>query len=175
MVEEEAVAAPGGTSTPPSSATVIPVEGQLKQCFDSTKRTRLGDEPHTVSSGKDRVETSTVDLKLDSTTTSESNPKAASPEVKMLLTTPSNGKGLLNATAKHKYKTTPHTKKAYSVSPSRSSNAFSTLSEPEKDVESLILKAQQSRKTIHPRRLGTSGREIEPGGCPKLTAPLDLS
>ena len=139
----------------------------------------MGDESHTVSLGKDRVATSTVDLMIDSTAAKESNPKTVSPEVKMLsgdtsASTPSNGKGLLNVIAKLKYKATPHTKKAYSVSPSRSSNAFSTLSEPEEDVESLILKAQQSRKTIHPRLLGTNGREIEPGGRLELAAPPDL-
>ena len=62
-------------------------------------------------------------------------------------------------------------KKLATRSPTDNSNAFSTLNSFDEEVEMLILKAQQMRKTIHPRLLGTSGRDIKPGGGPALHLP----
>ena len=71
-------------------------------------------------------------------------------------------------TPKAKYRATPYKKGANSSrspSPPRRTNKFSILhSFDDEEVESLINRARQTRKTIHPRLLGTNGRDIEPGG-----------
>ena len=74
---------------------------------------------------------------------------------------------------KHKYKVTPHLKKVASGTHSKDSNAFIALNSFDEEVETLIIKAQQMRKTIHPRLLGTSGRELDPGGQPELVPFID--
>ena len=165
----------GRMSIPPDPAPTMPEVGQYK---DSTERSSLGGDPCSGMVGKDKAATPPVERVFDSTVNLESDQAPASSEGKILIgdntdTMPSNGKGLLNVAAKHKFKATPHSKKARPTSPSRTSNAFSTLSKLEVDVESLILKAQQSRKTIHPKLLGTSGRDIEPGGRLEQNIPPD--
>ena len=69
---------------------------------------------------------------------------------------------------KAKYRATPHAKKGVATatppSPPRNSNKFATLHSTDEEVESLIIRAQQTRKTIHPRLLGASCRDLELGG-----------
>ena len=71
---------------------------------------------------------------------------------------------ILKDRIKPTYRSTPHTKKGKAISPTKRLNQFSVLNSTDEEVESLILKAQQSRKTVHPRLLGAGGRELEPGG-----------
>ena len=72
--------------------------------------------------------------------------------------------------AKPKFRSAPHAKKSISTSPPKCLNQFSALETSDEEVESLIAKAQQSRKTVHPWLLGASGRDLEPGG-PQERAP----
>ena len=58
------------------------------------------------------------------------------------------------------YKATPHARKIATASPNKASNSFAILGSSDEEVESLILKAKQTRKTIHPRLLGTVVRAI---------------
>ena len=62
------------------------------------------------------------------------------------------------------YRSTPHTKKAMAISPTMRLNQFAVLNSIDEEVESLILKVQQSQKMVHPHLLGVGGRKLEPGG-----------
>ena len=64
-------------------------------------------------------------------------------------------------TSKPVYKTTPHTRKGASASSPKGSNTFSVLGSSDEEVESLILKAKQTRKTVHPRLLGTGSHDSD--------------
>ena len=71
-------------------------------------------------------------------------------------------------TTKAKYRVTPHAKKggdsAMTSSPLGNSNKFAALHSTDEEVESPIIRAQQTRKIVHPHLLGASGRDLGPGG-----------
>ena len=63
--------------------------------------------------------------------------------------------------AKPVYKATPHAHKLATTSPKKGSNSFAILGSSDNEVESLIRKAKQTRKMIHPRLLGTGHSDTD--------------
>ena len=77
----------------------------------------------------------------------------------------------LSSATKQKYQATPHLRKGALNSSTTASNVFNALSSSDEEVESLIAKVQQTKKTVHPRLLGTNGRELELAGTPGKAPP----
>ena len=145
LVEGKAVAAPGGTSTTPSPTTESPDAVQL-----------------TVSKQTETVANSSTGTVISHMP--EENPIIAEENLN-----PSAGERSpielpLKETPKPKYGATPHAKRGKAISPPKRLNQFATLNSTDEEVESLIFKAQQTWKTVHPCLLGASGRDLEPGG-----------
>ena len=143
LVQGEAVAAPRGTSISPPSVTepqVVQLQSPSMEVAPPTSADRILQQ--TPEQHKGVSETSSSSSMENRQVDVDSTPKAT----------------------KTKYRTTPHAKKGVSSAPPKDLNQFSALHASDEEVEMLIAKAQQSRKTVHLRLLRVSGKEIEPGG-----------
>ena len=146
LVVGEAVAAPGGTSTPSDPATKQ-LDNGCMEAFATVE-----EPPKMDDTGIDYASVST-------TVTSSNTPPTT--KIGEFQWSPQATQAPLSTAIKQKYKVTPHSKKGNLNTSTTTSNAFNALSNSDEEVESLIVKAQQSKKTIHPRLLGTSGRELK--------------
>ena len=148
LVQGEAVAAPGGTSislSPVTEPQVVQLQSPSMEVAPPTSKDHLLQQ--TPDQHKGVSETSSSSSMEKRQVDVDSTSKAT----------------------KTKYRTTPHAKKGVSSTPPKDLNQFSALHASDEEVETLIAKAQQSRKTVHLRLLRVSGKEIEPGGFWEVT------